>query len=235
MGKYVESSLNLIKAQRSHLLFVLSDARPDRYGQFMDWYRGAYCRSLLELESVLSVTNYEQHHVDITGGQYKSISFRYLGICELSIDGAQAAGPIIDKVLELHAAQSAATTPATWLYFPIGEKVGRSPVVTPSMLTLAFANSVAGEEAEFREWYVTRHIRHALKVPALVSGMCVERTLFQKHGALEPIYKIIAMYEQEGSAESIVDSFREIPAAEFEFPALDISESHFKEWVYRPI
>jgi hypothetical protein len=96
-----------------------------------------------------------------------------------------------------------------------------------------FANAVPGQEAEFSEWYATRHIRHALNLPALVSGQCLQRALFQSPGALAADYATIAVYEQEGSAEQLMKSFSSVPPGTLDFPAMDLTR--FAEWVYRPL
>lgn len=90
-----------------------------------------------------------------------------------------------------------------------------------------------GRTTAFLEWYATRHIRHALNILALVSGQCFERTLFQMPGALEAKFQTIAIYEQAGTPEDILESFASIPSSTFDFPALDTTR--FSDWVYRPI
>lgn len=228
-----QDSLALSRTQRSHLLFVLSGAVAGYEAAFLEWYRGAFRLALLSSADVLAVQQCEQHEVDISQGVYTPFPLRYLAICELSLDGAQHAERHIERINSLHRQQPACQDPATWLYYPIGERVGRSPAQLPSMLTLAFANGLSGREAEFREWYVTRHIRHALNIPALVSGQCFQRTQFQLTGALPAAYDIIAMYEQEGTPESIIKSLTSVPKGTLDFPSADWSR--FTEWVYRPV
>lgn len=230
-----ESPLALTKRQRSHILFVLSNARAGHEGSFVSWYQGAYCKAVRNIVGVLSTQHYERHEVDIDQGQHPPLPFQYLAFCEISVDGAQEAAPIIDQVATLHREEPVAEEPATWIYYPASEKVGRSAKNPPSHLTLAFANPVVGQEREFREWYATRHIRHALNIPALVSGQCLERTLFQRPGALEARFHTIAVYEQEGTAESIIESFNSLPESTFHFPMLDLDRARFAEWVYRPL
>ena len=227
------SSLALLKKQRSHMLFVLSGAEPGFEREFLQWYGGDYQRAASHHADVLSVRHYAQHEVDITRGQFPCLPFKYLGIYEISVDGASAAGALIETVTQLHARERVAQMPATWLYYPANEKVGRSPAALSSLLTVAFANGIAGRENEFREWYATRHLRHALNIPALVSGQCFERTQFQACGAMEASFNTIAVYEQEGTPQDIVKSFASLPHSTFDFPALDVSR--FSESVYQPI
>lgn len=232
----MSSALELLQQQRSHVLFVLSNSEPEKESSFLKWYQGAYRQAVLDSHAVLSAQHYEQHEIDISEGRLARIPFHYLGLYELSLDGAQEADSLINKISRLHQEQPAARAPATWLYYPVSEKVGRPPISKPSMLTLAFANGVPGQESEFREWYATRHIRHALNVPALVSGQCFERTQFQRPGALEASFATIAMYEQEGTPEEMLHSFADlIPKGTFRFPTMDRAPSRFSEWVYRPI
>jgi hypothetical protein len=188
---------------------------------------------MLDLGVVLGGQHYEPDELDVSQGRYPGLPFRYLGLYDLSVDGAQAALGVIERVTELHRCETSAEAPATWLYYPVSERVGRSPAARPSLLTLAFANAVPGLEAEFREWYTTRHIRHALNIPALVSGQCFERTQFQSAGALAADYGMIAVYEQEGTAEEMMRSFSSLPPGTLDFPAMDLRR--FAEWVYRPL
>jgi hypothetical protein len=227
------SPFSMLRTQRSHLLFVLSNPRTGSEIEFLQWYQSAYRDAISTDEALLRVRQYERHEVDITAGRHPPLPFRYLGLHELSIDGAQAAAGVIDRITQLHQAEAAAEAPATWLYYPAGEKVGRLTTERPLMLTLAFANAVVGQEGEFREWYATRHIRHALHVPALVSGQTLERTLFQRPGVMQPGFATIAMYEQEGTPEEILQSFASLPPATFHFPSMDLNR--FAEWVYRPM
>lgn len=231
----ITNSLALLKEQRSHVLFVLSDSRAEQEREFLKWYQGEYRKAISKSAHVLTAQHYERHEIDITQGRFACLPFKYLALYELSLDGVEEAQSVIDRVVSLHREQGAAHDPASWLYYPMSEKVGRAPIIRPSMLTMAFANAVPGREEDFREWYATRHIRHALKVPALVSGQCFARTQFQRDGALECTFAIIAMYEQEGTPESILESFKAIPAGALSFPALDITPGRFSEWVYRPI
>jgi hypothetical protein len=226
-------SLALSRTQRSHLLFILSGAVAGQEAKFVEWYRGPFRRAMLDSAGVLALQLCEQHEVDISQGVYTPFALRYLAICELSLDGAQEGAGVIERINSLHRQQVACADPATWLYYPVSERVGRSPTQLPSLLTLAFANGLPGREAEFREWYVTRHIRHALNIPALVSGQCFQRTEFQQAGALPAAYDIIAMYEQEGTADSIMESLASLPKGALDFPAADWSR--FTEWVYRPV
>ncbi len=236
-GKIAErqktTPLELLKTQRSHNLFVLSNAYSGQENAFCSWYQGDYLKEVLETERVLHVQHYEQHEVDITRGRHKPIPYHYLSIVELSLDGAEEAEELIKKIRGMHQEQGSAQEPTTWLYYPVSEQVGRPVKNKPSMLTLAFANAISGTELEFREWYATRHIRHALNVTPLVAGQCFELTQYQSTGPMGAIYNTIAVYEQDGTPEDIIESFATIKKGTLAFPSLDVSR--FAEWVYRPI
>ena len=230
-----QSALAGLKYQRSHILLVLSQPQQGREPDFLDWYKGDYLHAIANQEKVLSVQHFEPHEVDITKGKHKPLPYPYLSLIELSLDGAEQACDLIQRITALHQAQPTANEPATWLYFTTSEKVGRAPNTTASLMTMAFANPLPGKEIEFREWYSTRHIRHALNVPALVSGQCFELTEFQQTGALAADFSLIAIYEQEGTPQDIMDSFADIPLGTLSFPALDTTPGRFAEWVYRPV
>jgi len=227
------SPLELIRGQRSHVLVVLSNPKTGSEEVFRSWYLGPYQQEMRALTPVLSGQQYEPHELDVSRGRYPGLPYRYLALYDLSMDGARAALDVIASIRELHGEETSATAPATWLYYPVSERVGRSPVARPSLIILAFANAVPGQEAEFREWYATRHIRHALNIPALVSGQCLERTQFQSPGSLAADFSMIAVYEQEGTPEEMMRSFSSLPPGTLDFPAMDLTR--FAEWVYRPL
>lgn len=222
----------LLAEQRSHVLFVLSNSKAGADHEFRRWYLGHYQRTVLKLEGILRGQQYESHEVDISAGKYPGLPYQYLGVYDVSVDGAPTAGGMLDHIRHLHRCEPSAQPAATWLYYPAGERVGRAAVSPPSLLTVAFANPVPAQEDEFREWYATRHIRHALQIPALVSGQCFARTQFQSPGALDAGFSMIAVYEQEGSPQDMRKSFASLPAGALDFPALDLTR--FAEWVYKP-
>jgi hypothetical protein len=227
------SPQQLAQRQRSHVLIVLGSSQNERRAEFESWYCGAYRCAVKSLPGVLELALYRQESIDITLGQNARLPFDYLGFCEICVDGAAAAGSLIEAITSFHQAERSALDPATWLYYPSSERVGRPPGSVPAMMTVAFANSVAGQEMEFREWYATRHIRHALNIRALVSGQCFQLTGFQKPGSMYPSFGTIAVYEQEGTPQSIIESFCCLPHETFHFPTLDESRFAFAEAVYR--
>jgi hypothetical protein len=227
------SSLEALKRQRSHVLFLLNDAAPGQEANFEHWYAGAFRDAVRGISGLLSARHYKQHEIDITKGRLPRAPSQYLGLYELSIDGAEAAAEPIETIAQLYQAQPAAQAPATWLYYPVSEKVGASQTKAPLMLTVAFANGLVGQEAEFREWYITRHLRHALNISALVSGQCFERAQFQRPGAAEARFAMIAVYEQVGSAEEFLESYSALPPGTLHFPMLD--RERFAESLFRPL
>jgi hypothetical protein len=235
MNEGPRSPLQLLATQPSHLLFVLSNAREARERQFLEWYEGSYKVRVRDNETVIRAEHYKQHEVDVTCGRHMPFPYAYLGLYQLSIDGAEQAAGLVDLIHSLFRDCDDVTAPATWLFYPLSEKVGRPPRTPASMLTIAYANSIAGQEAEFREWYSSRHIRHALQIPALVSGQCFERTHFQRPGAAECGFSTTAIYEQEGTPEEIIESFATLPKGALNFPMLDRTRGRFAECVYRSI
>jgi hypothetical protein len=225
-------AIELLAEQRSLVLLVLSNSQPGADGAFRKWYLGIYQRAVLGYDGVLHGQQYEAHEVDVSGGKYPGLPYHYLGVYHLAVDGALSAKGILDRIGDLHHREPSAQPAATWLYYPASERVGRSPVSRPSLITAAFVNALPGREDEFREWYATRHIRHALQIPALVNGQCFARTEFQSPGAMDADFSMIALYEQEGSAEEMRKSFETLPAGALDFPAMDLKR--FAEWVYRP-
>lgn len=226
--------LGMLKGQRSHVILVLSNCQIGQEANFLDWYCGSYHRSVLSTAGVISLKNYEQHQFDITQGRFPRLPFRYLGVCDIAVDGADSAGVVSDRITFLHQAQKWTQMPATWLYYPSSERVGRPAGDGSVFLTMAFANPVAGLEAEFKEWYATRHIRHALNLSALVSGQCFERSQVQKPGVMDARYSLVAMYDEVDPPEAMLEHASSLPEGTLDFaPSLDTS--CFSESVYRRI
>ena len=231
------SPLHLAKQQRSHILFVLSNPMPDRGSEFLSWYKQDYHHAIEKSDNILSVQHYEQ---DEPEEGYPPPEYQYFGIYELSLDGAEEAESIIQQVTDMHSREDSANTPATWLYYPISEAVGRPAIIENPMLIVAFANGIRGSESEFREWYCTRHIRHALNAPYNANGQCFGLTNFQRSGSAEPIYEIMAVYEQENTPQEALEFWNSLPTDEsselekkFLFPTMDLTR--VGECYYRPI
>ncbi len=232
------SPLALTKTQRSHLLLVLSNAVSGREREFLTWYQQEHQSAMVHLDNILSVQYYERY--DEAEEHYPPPKYRYLGLYELSLDGAEEAEAIIQQITESHHRKNIAEAPATWLYYPICEKVGRSATVSNPVLMVAYANGTLGEEMEFREWYCTRHIRHALNHPSNACGQCFELTRFQQPGSAEPIYRQIAIYEQEGTPKEALDFWYTLSPEEakvfqqkFAFPTVDLTRCG--EAYYQPV
>jgi hypothetical protein len=221
-----------VRGQRSHLLLVLSNPAPGQEPEFAGWFTGAYRDALGRIPAVLGSGLFEHDELDVTNGSHPRQPFGFLTVCELGIDGAEDAADTIAAIAALHRESGLAADPATWLYFPISEKAGAS---TPDAagLVIAFANAVPGHDDEFREWYSTRHIRHALYLPTLASGQCFERTLFQEPGAVALDHRLIAVYELTGSAQEFLGEIDGIDHALLAFPTMD--PVHFSESAFRRI
>ena len=240
MNNIDSSPLVAASKQPSHTLFVLSNALADQKGDFVKWYTQSYHQSIAQHDQVLSAQHFARHEVDIMQGRSPAPPYHYVGIYELCLDGAEQAQEIINSVTQSHQQEGSAALPATWLYFPISEKVGRSPEITDPMIALAFANGLSGRESEFREWYCTRHVRHALHIPVFASGQCLERTGFQDPGAASPDYSLICFYQWDGAPQDYFDFIESLSEEDGEeltnliaFPALD--SGRFGEAVYVPI
>ena len=224
----------LTKTQRSHNLYVFSNAVAGQEDAFLSWFKGEHLQTVSALDKVLAAQHFVQNEKDITNGISKPTGYTYLSIYELSLDGAEQAGALIDQISSLHDCQVAAGDTAFWLYYPVSEKVGCSAHTKLDFLVLAFGNAVKGKEAQFREWYSTEHIRHALILPTMVSGQRFELSIYQQPGATAPSYDSLAVYEQEGTLEELVEGFLALKPGDIEGnPSFDLE--HFSEWAYFPI
>lgn len=217
--------------QRSHVLLVLGSARTGSESAFDAWYRDDFPAAVSSLPGVLGVGQYRHDVVDVTHDEFPRLPFDYLAILHLSVDGAEDADDVVSAVVAAHRDSGVAAPPAAWLYFPVSEK---AEAVDPRVagLIIAFANGIPGRENEFREWYATRHIRHALHIPALASGQLFERTQHQSAGAGHADYQVVAIYESRTTAEEFVRTAAEIEPSLLAFPALDLTR--FRESSFVP-
>ena len=230
----LENPLTLLPKQRSHNLYLFCNAMPAQNEAFLEWFMTKQHKFAAGLDKVLSTHHYEIEDFCMVPELSKPCDYRYLAVYELSLDGAEEAADLIDQITALHKGQSSADKPAIWLYYPVSEKVGRCPVGEDQLMTLAFGNAVPGTEEEFREWYTTEHIRHALNVPTLVSGQRFELSRFQKSGGTEPSYESVAIYEQEGTVEALRAGLPSIDPETIP-PSASLDLSRFSEWTYKPL
>ena len=240
--KIDDCPIEAMKKQRSHNLYVFSNpaSQSEQNDAYLDWFMGSFFDKLEMHNIVLSAQHYERQDFDITTGFSRPCNYRYLGIYELSLDGAQEAQGLIECIEDMHQTEQSAGESTCWLYYPISEKVGRTPKTPQQFLGIAFANGLPGHEDQFREWYSTQHIRHALNVPGIVSAQLFERAEFQTPGVTKPNHRIHAIYEQEGTVETLSEGLpltvEMIPPSANPNVTFDIeSESGFSEWFYYPI
>src|SRR5689334_8023090 len=125
MNDGLRSPLQLLASQPSHVLFVVNNARAGREASFLQWYRGAYKDRVQDHEIVVHARHFEQHEVDVTCGRHMLFPYKYLGLYHLSLDGAEQVEGFIDSIQSLFREREDAEAPATWLFYPISEKVGR--------------------------------------------------------------------------------------------------------------
>lgn len=227
----------LAEKKRSHTLLLFCNAASGQTESFSNWFSTEIPKALSALDKVLSVQVYGEYPFRFKD-RYKPIGFDYLAIVQLGLDGAEEADRLIEQIDGLYQNESSAGDLASWLYYPVSEKVGCNDTnASPSspIITIAFANAVKGREAEFREWYSTQHIRHALIIPALISGQRFELTEFQSSGAMASDYQTIAIYEQNDTPENMVASFPHVDpvkgAKVVWSPSGDLER--FTEWAYQ--
>ena len=222
--------LSAPRLQRSHILFVITGPRDGQLGDFQKWLKGTYCEAVSFDHRVLRSRFFAQHSIDITGGQWRHFRSPYLAVHELSLDGAEEAMTLVEMINQLHQSHAA---PATWLYSPCCERVGEDAQLAQPMVVVAFATGLPGRQDEFREWYTTRHIRHALNIPCFANGQCFLRTQCQRPGSMKAEFDLIALYEIDDGPEAILESMDRLPKGLLAFPSLDTGR--FEESVYQPL
>ena len=239
MNDMTNNAEELAKQQRSHTLMVFCNAKDGKEYAFTDWFKTECLQAVLDSDKVLSVRHYQEYPHNLSG-EYKPIGFEYMGLYQLGLDGAKDVSELIDQINTLYQNEQSAGDIATWLYHPVTEKIGcDSRVVSPStpIITIAFANAVKGRETEFKEWYSTEHLRHALLLPAFTSSQRFELTGFQIPGAMEPGYETIAIYEQNDKPENLIKGFEVIDPQKLPevwwSPSGDLER--FTEWAYQAL
>src|SRR4029077_19321549 len=103
--------LELLKEQRSHVRLVLSNPKAGSERIFRSWYLESFQQEVLDLGVMLSGQQYEPHELDVSRGKYPGLPFRYLGLYDLSVDGAQATMRVIERITELHRRETSAEAP----------------------------------------------------------------------------------------------------------------------------
>ena len=229
----------LAKQQRSHTLLVFCKAAEIKSEIFLNWFKTDCLQTVTGFNKVISGRHYHEYPFNHTGN-LKPIGFDYLGIYQLQLDSAEDSGELINQINTLYRNEPSAGDIATWLYFPVSEKVGcNSATILPStpIITIAFGNAVKGREDEFREWYTTEHLRHALLVPALISSQRFELTGLQNPGSMTPDYQTIAIYEQDDTPENMIKGMALIDPAKVPkvwwSPSGDLER--FTEWAYQAL
>ena len=197
--------------QPSHTLLVFSAAAQKREDEFRRWLTRRAFQPLRAGDKMLSVRHYALHPMKISEA-YKPLGFSYLSLCRLCLDGAHDAAGLISDLRLRFEREACSGDIATWLFYPVGEKVGKSRDRDAPYITIAFSNPNPGCENEFREWYATQHIRHALMIPALLNGQVFEATQFQISSSSACDYTTMAIYEMGASPEALMESIPGIDA-----------------------
>ena len=154
MGENTNNSEAIAKQQRSHTLLVFCKTTDEKKETFLNWFKTDCLQTVAGFNKVLSARHYQEYPFNLSGN-YKPIGFDYLGMYQLILDGAEEASELIDQINALYKNESSAGDVATWLYFPVSEKIGFNRANTSpstSFITIAFANAVKGRDVEFREW-----------------------------------------------------------------------------------
>lgn len=207
------------KTHRSHLLIVLSNAAQEKKTEFRKWLKDNGLKGLFFGNQVLCVRSYAMHPVKVNPHS-PPLGFDFLTLFELCIDGTKEAGELISKIRSGFEDLSLAGKIATGLYYPVGEKTGCPGKGDARHITIAFSNPSPGCDHEFREWYTTQHIRHALVIPALLNGQVFEATRFQEGNAMAHDYQTIAIYDMGTTPEALMESIPNIDVSQMAWSKL---------------
>jgi hypothetical protein len=234
MSELTQHALDLVRtSQPSYLLMVLGNAAAGKEGDFVAWFKSCFGNSLQDLPAVLRARTYQKDAIDVTWGRFRQIPMKYLALVLVLGDGPEDADGVRSFAQEAFAKEGSAGEVAIWLYYPVSERYGIDRGNIPTTVMIHYTNPVSGMEDEYSEWFNTRLLRHAAVFDPLVSGQRFERSLYQKPGALEPKYRTVALYDQAGSSERLIESFKNPPPDLMDMVSLD-NES-FTEAAYLPL
>lgn len=234
MAELNQYAVDLVRtSQPSFLLLVLGNAAAGKDADFVAWFKDSFTDRLQRLPAVWRARVYARDSVDVTWGRFPLVPMKYLSLVDLLGDGPEAAHSVIDFVQDIYAKEKSAADVATWLYYPVSERYGIARGNIPTAVMIHYTNPVAGKETEYAEWFNTRLLRHAAMFDPLVSGQRFERSLYQKPGALEPTYQTVALYDQAGSSERLIEAFKIPPPDLPDMVSLDTGR--FTESAYLPL
>ncbi|KQY72056.1 hypothetical protein ASD39_19065 [Sphingomonas sp. Root50] len=158
---------------------------------------------------------------------------KYLALVDILGGGPEDAHKVIEFAQNAYATEASAGEVATWLYYPVSPKYGLECGDMPTTVMVHYTNPVAGMEAEYAEWFNTRLLGHAPVFDPLVSAQRFERSMYQNPGALEPDYQTVAVYDQVGPSEQLMEAFKNPPPELLDMVSLD--NEHFTESAYLPL
>lgn len=229
-----QHTLDLVMtSQTSYLLLVLGNPKEGQEQDFLAWFRDDFRRGLERQGRVIRARTYERDKVDVTWGRFPLVPMQYLALVEIGGDGPEDPHNVISFAQTQFAEQASADTVATWLYYPVSEKYGIDRGAVPTTMMIHYTNPVAGMEAEYAEWFNTRLLRHAAVFDPLVSAQRFERSQYQNFGALEPTYQTVALYDQAGPSEQLIEAFKNPPSNLPDMVSLD--NERFSEAAYLPL
>ncbi|MFE6861846.1 hypothetical protein [Nocardia sp. NPDC057668] len=72
---------------------------------------------------------------------------------------------------------------------------------------LVFSNAVTGRDAEFNDWYDTKHLADVTAVPGVTGGARYEIAATDIPGQPSPAHRYLAVYELDGEPETVLAEF----------------------------
>jgi hypothetical protein len=99
---------------------------------------------------------------------------------------------------------------------------------------LVQTNAVAGQDAEFNDWYDNRHLSDLLALPGFTSAQRFRISTVQRYPSLPPYpYRYLAMYEVDGKPERALTALNEaVQNGLYVSPAMDPERSFY---VFTPL
>lgn len=89
---------------------------------------------------------------------------------------------------------------------PLGPRIGGPASITDVALWIVLTNAAAGKDAEFNDWYDTRHLHDSLAIPGFVAGRRYRVTAAA--GPDDARWSYLALYEIElnRAAEALAEA-----------------------------
>ncbi|MDQ4117162.1 MAG: hypothetical protein M3235_09390 [Actinomycetota bacterium] len=100
---------------------------------------------------------------------------------------------------------------------------------------VVLSNPTEGQDAEYNEWYTTKHLDEVVEIPGFVSAQRFRLTDAQLSGFQASSHRYLALYEIEGDVEPALEALHSrVASGEIALPGA-IDAASIAPWAFTPI